>query len=134
MAEAIRRGFGEQAKMVAADDFFMVDGEYVFSPSGLPNAHAWCLDETRAALESGVCVVVHNTFTQRWEMQLYIELAKEMGVRLSVVSTFDGGCTDEELASRNSHGVPLDAIKGMRERWDFDWKSGDIRPPWMREA
>ena len=134
MAEVIRQGLGQDSEMFAADDYFMVDGEYRFDPSSLPKAHAWCLEQVRLALSTGVCAVAHNTFTQRWEMQPYVELAKEMGVRLSVVSVYDGGCTDEELAERNSHGVPLDAIKRMRERYEFDWKSGDVRPPWMREA
>tara|TARA_B100001029_G_scaffold48840_1_gene38920 strand:- start:134 stop:583 length:450 start_codon:yes stop_codon:yes gene_type:complete len=132
LASQLCKGLGEGSEMVAADDFFMEGDEYHFNPSDLPKAHAWCLQQARGALESGVCVVVHNTFTQRWEMQPYIELAEELGVRMSVVSVYDGGCTDEELAERNSHGVPLDAIKGMRERFEVDWKSGNPVPPWMR--
>ncbi len=134
IADTIRKGFGVDAEMFAADDYFMVDGEYRFEPSALPKAHAWCLEQSRGSLETGVCVVVHNTFTQRWEMQPYIDLAEEMGVRLSVVSVHDGGCTDDELTERNAHGVPLDAIRGMRERWEYDWKDADVRPPWMRGA
>ena len=131
LARAIFRG--EQATdMMAADDYFYEEGEYRFNPSDLPKAHAWCLEEARSTLEEGACAIVHNTFTQRWEMEPYIKLADEMGARLVVVSTYDGGCTDEELAERNSHGVPLEAIKSMRARWEMDWKSGNPVPPWMR--
>ena len=119
--------------MVAADDFFMEDGEYCFDPSKLPQAHAWCLKEAQRHLwECDSGVVVHNTFTQRWEMEPYIQLAARIGVRLNVVSVFDGGCTDEELVERNSHGVPLEAIARMRERFVHDWKNDDVRPPWER--
>lgn len=119
--------------MFAADDFFMVDGEYRFDPSKLGAAHADCLARTRKALEDEtVAVVVHNTFTQRWEMQPYLELAEEFGVRVTVTSVFDGGCSDEELAQRNSHGVPTEAIRKMRQRWENDWRSGNPLPPWER--
>jgi predicted kinase len=118
--------------MVAADDFFMEDKEYVFDPSKLSSAHQWCLTEAETRLESRESVVVHNTFTQRWEMEPYIKIAKKSGVHLSVVSTYDGGCTDKELAERNSHGVPLRSVEDMRKRWEFDWKSGNPLAPWER--
>ena len=131
LARAIYRG-EQTTVMVAADDYFYEEGEYRFNPSDLPKAHAMCLDVASSALEEGACVIVHNTFTQRWEMEPYIKLAKDTGSRLVVLSTYDGGCTDEELAERNSHGVPLDAIRRMRERWEMDWKNGNPVPPWMR--
>ena len=120
-------------KLLAADDFFISDdGEYVFNPRELPYAHEWCREEAEAAIQAGLHVIVHNTFTQRWEMEPYLQLANKYGVRVTVISLFDGGCTNEELASRNVHGVPLEGIASMRERWEFDWKNGDPRPPWER--
>ena len=112
---------------------------YNFDPSKLSEAHAWCLETTKRLLREAdrdvrqQSVVVHNTFCCRWEMEAYLEMAKRRGSQVTVVSVFDGGCTDEELAKRNSHGVPLDAIRRMRERYEHDWKSGDRRPPWERE-
>lgn len=107
-----------------ADDFFVHDGVYRFDPGLLPQAHADCQRRAREALEHGLSCVVANTFTQRWEMQPYIEMAEELGARLTVVSVYDGGCSNVELASRNKHGVPLDAIATMRVRWEHDWKNG----------
>lgn len=119
--------------MLDADTFFLdEDGEYRFDPSKLPEAHAWCQAQAELAMKVGMHVIVHNTFTQRWEMEPYILMADEYEYRATVVSLYDGGRTDEELAARNSHGVPLDGISRMRERYEHDWKNGDTRPPWER--
>ena len=124
---------GSSVQHVAADDYFVdEDGVYKFDQSSLPDAHAWCKDQAEKAMEADIDVIVHNTFTQRWEMEPYLQLAGRFGYRISVVSLYDGGCTDEELAERNSHGVPLEGISRMRERYEHDWKNGDTRPPWER--
>ncbi len=108
----------------AADDYFYCeDGVYRFDPKLLPLAHADCQFRTSIGLRDGKDVVVHNTFSQRWEMQEYIDMAEKSGVRLVVLDLFDAGCTDEELVERNSHGVPLHAIQRMRERWEHDWRA-----------
>lgn len=115
-----------------ADDyfaFFSHDGVYAFDPSLLPQAHADCQRRTRDALEHGLSCVVSNTFAQRWEMQPYIEMAEELGARLTVLSLFDGGCTDAELAARNKHGVPVETITAMRERWEHDWRNSSPKRP-----
>lgn len=117
----------------SADDHFVdEDGIYQFDPKLLPDAHKACQDRSRSAMMEEKNVVVHNTFTQRWEMEPYVRLAKEFEYRLIVISTYDGGCDDETLASRNTHGVPIESIAAMRERWEEDWKNADPRPPWER--
>lgn len=158
----IRDGRGRQVKsckLIAADDFFMVDGEYKFDPSKLSEAHAWCQRETRESLTSRTelihrvsgmgqppqwlakvrfyysrdhftpnhtyeydCVIVHNTFTQRWEMEPYLDMADLFGA-ITVIDLGEAGLTDEELAERNSHGVPVEAITRMSDRFESDWVS-----------
>lgn len=118
------------------------DGEVIFHGSekvgGLPmivKAHLANQDKARD-LMAGLrkTVVIPNTNTQRWEFQPYLDLAAEFGYRVTVVSLFDGGLTDEELAGRNGHGVPLEAIAGMRSRFEHDWRNADSRPPWERPS
>ena len=137
---------GREASMFAADDYPGLysagdDGSVTFhggerNEDGLPMialAHMECTRLAGEAMATGqALVVVHNTFTERWEFQDYLTLAEEHGYRVTVVSIFDGGCTDQELAERNSHGVPVEAIAQMRERYEHDWKVGDTRPPWAR--
>lgn len=121
-------------ELCAADDYFYNDeGIYTFDPTLLGTAHADCQARAMLAIENGRSVVIHNTFTQRWEMEPYIQLAHAHDCRLIVLSVFDGGCDNETLAARNTHGVPLESIKAMRDRWEFDWKDADARPPWERK-
>lgn len=121
----------------AADDYFVEqDGNYNFDARKLPAAHSWCQEQTENSMRNRLAstLVVHNTFTQRWEMEPYLRMAEEHGYMVTVVSLYDGGCTDEELATRNQHGVDALGISRMRERWEHDWKSADPRPPWEREG
>lgn len=123
----------------SADDFFInVLGEYHFDPSKLTQAHAQCQADVLNVLKISVPevesrILIHNTFSCRWEMEPYIKMAEQFGVRLIVVDLFDGGLTDEQLFARNVHGVPLATIQQMRRRWEHDWKNGDVRPPWERK-
>lgn len=119
--------------VISADDFFMVDGQYRFDPKLLSDAHHQSQARTAFALENGRTAIVNNTFTQRWEMDWYINLAENTGARLIVVDCFDGGMSNDILAKKNVHGVPLSVIQSMRDRYEHDWRSGDPRPPWNRK-
>ncbi len=139
--------------LYAADDFFVdAEGRYKFDPSKLGQAHAQCQENVRKALEFG-CekVAVTNTFTQRWEIQPYLDIVAEVNddlafqaaengeedefqpIRVTVIDMFDGGLTDEELAVRNIHGVSAAGISAMRSRYEFNWKDGNPVPPWERK-
>ena len=108
---------------ICADDFFMQDGEYKFDAAGLPEVHRLCQLGTRLALEKETSfVIVHNTFSQRWEMERYLRMAKEFDYRVQVVDLFNAGLSVAELAERGVHDVPRETIKGMWDRWDHDWR------------
>ena len=109
---------------------------YKFEPSLIAQGHIWCQEQVRDELAHAhqTGVVVHNTFTQRWEMEPYFEIARAYGSRVTVTRLFDGGCTDDELDARNSHGVPLEFIQKMRSNWEENWGTGDPTPPWERDT
>ena len=125
---------------VSTDDFFHEDFDrskpYVFNFECIKDgsAHGWAEAKVRELLTdgTGLPVVIANTFTCRWEMEYYIQLSNELGVSLTVCDLYDGGCSDEELFERNAHGVPLQSIKDMRERYEHDWKNGNPVKPWLR--
>ena len=100
-----------------ADQYFMVEGEYLFDRSRLSEAHADCQQRTLDCLLSGNSCVVSNTFTMRWELANYYRMADETGAKVRVVDLFDGGLSDAQLATRNLHGVPVETIAAMRNRW-----------------
>jgi len=118
--------------VLSADDFFTKNGVYSFDPKKLPEAHNYCQMMTRIQLDNFCSVVVANTFSQRWEMEVYIRIAKEKNIRLYVSDIFDGGLTNEELHKRNVHQVPLETIASMRMRWEHNWREGNPIPPWER--
>jgi predicted kinase len=118
--------------VLSADDYFTKNGVYSFDPQKLPQAHEYCQIMTKVQIENFCSVIVANTFSQRWEMEPYIRIAKEKNIRLHIVDVFDGGLTNEELSRRNVHNVPLDVIATMRNRWEHDWKEGNPLPPWER--
>lgn len=95
-----------------ADQYFMKGGKYVFDPSKLKDAHADCLARTRKAMVDGKhkMVAVSNTFTMKWELQPYIDLANELGWTVRVIRmTGDYG---------SIHDVPKDSIEKMRSRFE----------------
>jgi len=94
-------------------DMFMVgpDGAYYFDPAMLTFCHEQCQRLTNAALEIGHKVAVSNTFTRKWEMQPYLEMAEKHGAQVTViVCQGDYG---------NTHGVPENQVQVMRDR--FEW-------------
>jgi predicted kinase len=119
--------------IASADDFFVTsEGVYHFDASLLPAAHAACINKVIEAFERGVSVVVDNTNTQRWEFEPYLNLARFEPYRVVVLDLFDGGLASNDLALRNTHGVPLHAIAAMRSRYEHDWRAADPRKPWER--
>lgn len=108
---------GEQS--FAADDYFMVDGEYKFDPSKLGEAHNQCARNVKNALLDGeAAVAVCNTFSCRWEYAPYIAMAKKIGARFYLIDLSDGATPVEELFARNTHGVPRHVFDNMLNRWE----------------
>jgi len=121
--------------VVSADDF-MVDElhNYQFNPARLPEVHQKCLEEAGTLLREYGSVIVANTFSMRWEMEPYIDLAELVGARYFVVDLFNNGLSTRALAEANTHGVPEETITNMEARWEHNWRDGNpdrpvVRPP-----
>jgi hypothetical protein len=100
-----------ETKHFEADMFFHdKSGKYVFDPSKLKQAHQWCQLKTADALANGYDTIVSNTFTQKWEVQSYLDMAKQYGAEVEII-TAKGNY-------KNIHGVPDDAIERMKARWE----------------
>jgi tRNA uridine 5-carbamoylmethylation protein Kti12 len=118
--------------IVEADQFWTKDdptGEYKFDGSRAFMAHQWCEREVRGRLillsdmlapartSSTADIVVANTFVLRSMYQPYVDMARELGAN-AVVITVDNRWTDNELAVRTKHGVPVGTIEMMRRKWE----------------
>jgi hypothetical protein len=119
----------EHVKEISTDYWFIINGEYKFDGTKLGEYHGKCLEEARVSMSEGKRVWVHNTFSQRWELEPYLQLAKEFGYRVDVIDLYDNGLTDAELHERGEHDVPVENIAKMRERWEHDWKNGSPERP-----
>lgn len=87
---------------------------YQFDASKLKQAHEWCRDLViMAMLRQEPKIVVSNTFTQKWEMDAYYELAKQYGYQVHslIVENRHGGV--------NEHGVPEDKLQAMKDRFEI---------------
>ena len=87
------------------------DGPYMFDPSRLADAHAWCLAMTESFMDNtNNMVVVSNTFSRLWEMKPYLDLAERKRWAVSVIKV---------VGSHGSiHSVPVETIARMRDGWE----------------
>lgn len=107
--------------VVAADDYFTdSDGVYHYDPVRLPDAHQDCQERAAKLINEGRNVVITNTFTRERELNSYLEALDLLtdGFYYVVINLFDAGLTDEQLAARCVHGVPVERIAQMRARWE----------------
>ena len=97
-------------------DMYFVDreGNYKFNPSEIKLAHMWCQNEVELLFNyEHSPVVVSNTFTQEWEMEVYHKLAEKYGYRVYslIVENRHGGV--------NEHGVPEEKLEQMKNRFEI---------------
>lgn len=97
---------------VAADDYFTdSDGNYNFNPAHLGVAHEQCQLKIKGWMKSSLGgMAVHNTFSQQWEAQPYIDMAKEHGYTVVIIEC--------QTILGNTHDVPEESIQAMRDRWE----------------
>lgn len=119
------------AKVYSADTFFMVDGEYKFDPTKLPQAHAQCLrkfvEHCQGTSEDDKSVViVDNTNTSVSEFAPYAQVAQVYGHEVSIVTfLYD----PVKAHARNTHGTPLKACIEMHKRLTDQTQ---FIPPWWK--
>ena len=104
-----------------ADKFFYdKEGNYNFDGSKIKDAHKWCRDAVETRMKDNQAnpqfypeIVVSNTFTQEWEMDDYLELAKKYGYRTHSL------IVENRHEGKNEHGVPEEKLKQMRDRFEI---------------
>jgi hypothetical protein len=113
-----RCAFGQRGvTWFEADMYFERNGHYNFDASLLGQAHNWCQEQVRKALQAGHDeVIVSNTCTTSAELQDYLNIAAETGVEVEIVRT-PGPWHAETLRERNLHNVPIRSIERMINRY-----------------
>lgn len=130
----LARQLGEGGQVFSTDDFFMYKGDYFFDPMKIGDAHKWNIKRVDEAASKGVSpLVVDNTNVEAWEAKAYVNIAQKHGYSVQIQEAqtpwrFDA----DELAKRNTHGVPRDAIQTMLDKWQHNITVDDIlksQPP-----
>ena len=93
-----------------ADMFFVHNELYCYDASKVEAAHLWCQRMALHSLLLGCDVVVSNTFTRKWELDPYFQIAKESGSRVEIYRT-----TGSYIGL---HNVPTEVVEAMRSRFE----------------
>ena len=108
--------------LISTDDFFMVNGEYQFNPELLSENHLKCLKSVESEMnhpQQDTCpiiyynIVVHNTFTQDWEIKPYKELADKYGYNFYTI------IVENRHKSSSIHNVPDHVISKQKDRFEI---------------
>lgn len=90
--------------------------------SKLRQAHQTNLKNAVNSMKNGISpVIIDNTNLAPWEAKPYVIEALKNGFddgNIEIVNIGTGGASAEELAKRNTHGVPLDKIKQMIDKYN----------------
>lgn len=83
----------------------------------LYRVHCENLENAIASMVEGISpVIIDNTNIKIKDFRAYVIEALKLGYdedNITIVDIGTGGCTAEELAERNTHGVPLSTIEKM---------------------
>eukprot|EP00118_Oscarella_pearsei_P002851 m.11893 g.11893 ORF g.11893 m.11893 type:complete len:1257 (+) comp23675_c0_seq1:47-3817(+) len=112
---------GARGVICSTDDYFVLgNGKYVFDVTRLGDAHDWNQDKARQAMRRGEHpVIIDNTNCQRWEMKPYVLAARKCFYKVNLVEPDTPWKFDvQELARRNTHGVPAEKIATMLDRYE----------------
>jgi predicted kinase len=103
-----------EQEVLSADDFFEnEDGEYNFDVSKIKEAHNYCQFRCSERMRQEKSrIVVANTFTQEWEMEVYFDMAKRYNYRVHTI------IVENRHGSQNTHGVTEDKLKQMKDRFE----------------
>jgi predicted kinase len=109
---------GSGGLVASTDDYWQHGCRYEYDASRIMDAHDWNQARFRAAVRAEVpIIVVDNTNIMERHWRPYADFARANGYTVEFVEV-DSGLSDEELAARNTHRVPLDVIQRMRANWE----------------
>lgn len=105
-----------------ADDGPLSTYRAAFDLALLQRAHDSCRADFVAALDAKVrCIIVDNTNARREQYAYYVRQAYRRGYAVGVVEIH---CPNADALAafhrRCTHGVPLDALRKMRGKWEVD--------------
>ena len=99
----------------ADENMVDIDGNYNFDPSKIPTCHGQCQLDVKHAMQRSVpIIVVHNTFTQDWELAPYYNLASNYAYNVHSL------IVENRHGSSDVHDVPGKTIDKMNDRFNVE--------------
>lgn len=114
-------GKHEGSVILSTDDYFMVEGRYVFDPRMIGANHSRNQERARKKMQEGTpCVIIDNTNTQAWEMRPYVEAALELGYEIEIHEPEPVGLDElmRRQESRPDKNLPLETVQRMLDRYE----------------
>lgn len=110
---------GKNTVVLSTDDYFYKDGVYNFDPDLNVRMHA--ANQMRCILEmlrGTERIIIDNTNILLWQVRRYVAIAKQMGGYKIEIVHVNTNLSNEALAERNVHGVPVQTIARMRHMFE----------------
>lgn len=98
------------ANIFSTDDFFMVDGKYVFNSTELRENHAMNQIAVAQAVDRRENVIVDNTNIRKWEAAPYVKIGVNANYSIRFVRATGN--------YQNTHGVPDEVIQRMKDNME----------------
>ncbi|XP_075423817.1 NEDD4-binding protein 2-like isoform X2 [Ascaphus truei] len=105
---------------LSTDDYFYKNGQYLYDPNCIVEAHQWTHKRAKDAFEKSISpIIIDNTNVQGWEMKPYVAMAMKHKYKV----TFREPDTwwkfkPKELERRNVHSVTKEKITRMLENYE----------------
>lgn len=114
-----RGSYGWHWRIRSTDDFWNRNDKYEFRLDLASIAHQWNQSQVAYDMFNAIeLIIVDNTNTTLAEMQPYLDLAVKFGYDVKIKEPQTEWAKNPELCwKKNSHGVPLEVIQKMTDRW-----------------
>ncbi len=98
-------------KYIEADHFFTYQNNGLFDKNLLKEAHKWCQDLVKQTLQNEKSIIVSNTSTNQWEIDIFADIANKYNSKFVsiILETRHSGITKKE--------IPEEIIVSMKNRF-----------------
>lgn len=122
LAKQIQNSFSNHVNssiILSTDDIWTTDNHYLWNPKALFQSHIVNQAKAEMACYRGInLIIIDNTNITEREYEPYVNLAKENGYDIEfAIPETDWAFDVQECFKRNTHGVRLEVIEKMKERF-----------------
>lgn len=120
---------GNVGVVYSTDDFFMINGKYMYDSKLIGDNHQKNFARTVEAMKEGKpLIIVDNTNIKLWEMKKYVIAGEELGYQIRIEQADAPWAFNfKQCAKRNNHEVPEQTCKKMLDNYETCNSLEDIK-------